>query len=223
MNLVLRLQLHTRIHINKARNTLTDVLASNFPPIIRTKAIRQSVGTAPGSAIEQSVEVNKAITMVEKIADLNLPNSVVTRLIKDALPDGVNVGKEARIAIAKAASIFSEFGGAKLCANLADGIPLTQLFVFICVRAVIYLTSSTASAARKQKHKSLSSDNVLSALEEIEFENFIEPMRVALEAFRKNTAEKKLSKANETSETNGTKTDADDSVREQSAVMEIEE
>lgn len=64
---------------------------------------------------------------------------------------------------------------------------------------------------------------MLSALEEIEFENFIEPMRVALEAFRKTTAEKKQSKANETSETNGSKTDADDSIREQSAVMEVEE
>lgn len=46
--------------------------------------------------------------MVEKIADLNLPNSVVTRIIKEALPDGINIGKEARIAIAKAASIFSK-------------------------------------------------------------------------------------------------------------------
>lgn len=47
--------------------------------------------------------------MVEKIADLNLPNSVVARLVKDALPEGISIGKEARLAIAKAASIFSEW------------------------------------------------------------------------------------------------------------------
>lgn len=35
--------------------------------------------------------------MVEKIQDLNLPTAVVTRLIKDALPDGTNISKEARI------------------------------------------------------------------------------------------------------------------------------
>lgn len=47
--------------------------------------------------------------MVDKIQDLNLPATVVTRLIKEALPDGINIGKEARAAIARAASIFSKF------------------------------------------------------------------------------------------------------------------
>lgn len=42
----------------------------------------------------------------------------------------------------------------------------------------------------------MSSDNVFSALEEIEFENFIEPLREALELFRKMNKEKK-SKAND--------------------------
>lgn len=46
--------------------------------------------------------------MVDKIQDLNLPATVVARLIKESLPDGINIGKEARSAIAKAASIFSK-------------------------------------------------------------------------------------------------------------------
>lgn len=46
--------------------------------------------------------------MVEKIQDLHLPNTVVARIIKDALPEGINVGKEARCAIARAASFFSK-------------------------------------------------------------------------------------------------------------------
>lgn len=66
-----------------------------------------------------------------------------------------------------------------------------------CILTVIYLTSSTAAAAKKQKHKSLSSDNVFSALEETEFEHFIEPLRESLEAFRKLNKEKKSSKTNE--------------------------
>lgn len=47
--------------------------------------------------------------MVDKIQDLNLPATVVTRLIKEALPEGINIGKEARAAIARAASIFSTY------------------------------------------------------------------------------------------------------------------
>lgn len=47
--------------------------------------------------------------MVDKIQDLNLPATVVSRLIKEALPDGINIGKEARSAIARAASIFSKY------------------------------------------------------------------------------------------------------------------
>lgn len=44
--------------------------------------------------------------MAERPEDLNLPNAVVTRIIKEALPTGVNVGKDARLAISKAASVF---------------------------------------------------------------------------------------------------------------------
>lgn len=47
--------------------------------------------------------------MVEKISDLHLPNTVVARIIKEALPDGISVGKEARSAIARAASMFSMY------------------------------------------------------------------------------------------------------------------
>lgn len=142
--------------------------------------------------------------MVDKIQDLNLPAAVVTRLIKESLPDGINIGKEARSAIAKAASIFSKSKGIERRKN----DPAFQYSLYSIVVSVIYLTSSTAAAAKKQKHKSLSSDNVFSALEEIEFENFIEPLRDALESFRKVNKEKKSSKANdskieETPNTNG--------------------
>lgn len=87
------------------------------------------------------------------------------------------------------------------------------------ISAVIYLTSSTAAAAKKQKHKSLSSDNVFTALEEIEFENFIEPLRDALETFRKVNKEKKSSKANdskidETPNTNGNGDAIDEDMKE---------
>jgi DNA polymerase epsilon subunit 3 len=46
------------------------------------------------------------IKMAEKMDDLNLPAAVVTRLIKEALPEGVNISKESRTAVSKAASVF---------------------------------------------------------------------------------------------------------------------
>lgn len=87
---------------------------------------------------------------------------------------------------------------------------------------VIYLTSTTAVEAKKQKHKSLSADNVFSALEEIEFENFIEPLREALETFRKVNKEKKSSKneskiTNDTNATNTADEDMDDDMNESAA------
>lgn len=165
--------------------------------------------------------------MVDKIQDLNLPTTVVTRLIKEALPDGINIGKEARSAIARAASIFSEWSFTQYHPNTYHTFPLYKcqfkwLNFILFPLTVIYLTSSTAIEAKKQKHKSLSADNVFSALEEIEFENFIEPLREALEAFRKANKEKKSSKnesktTNDTSAMNTADEDMDDDMNETAA------
>ena len=53
--------------------------------------------------------------MAERPEDLNLPGSIVSRIIKDALPDGTKVSKEAQQAIAKAASVFVLY--ATSCSN----------------------------------------------------------------------------------------------------------
>lgn len=45
---------------------------------------------------------------MEKIQDMNLPSVSVQKIIKYALPDGIGVAKEARIAISKAATVFGE-------------------------------------------------------------------------------------------------------------------
>ncbi|XP_015125919.1 DNA polymerase epsilon subunit 3 [Diachasma alloeum] len=100
--------------------------------------------------------------MAEKLEDLNLPNAVVTRIIKEALPDGVTVGKEARVAVAKAASIF-----------------------------ILYLTTAANTIAKKGNRKTISGPDVLQAMEDIEFDRFIEPLREALENFKKSQREKK--------------------------------
>jgi len=103
--------------------------------------------------------------MAERPEDLNLPNAVVTRIIKDAIPDGVAVSKEARLAISKAASVF-----------------------------VLYATSCSNNFALKNKRKTINAQDVLSAMEDMEFEQFIEPLQQCQEAFRQEKSEKKTQK-----------------------------
>lgn len=100
--------------------------------------------------------------MVERIEELNLPNAVVTRLIKEALPEGISISKEVRRAMTRAAAVY-----------------------------VIYLTSTCTKFAHNQNHKTISAMNIYEALKEVEMEHFIEPLKRDLEVYRKNVKEKK--------------------------------
>lgn len=100
--------------------------------------------------------------MVERIQDLNLPNSNITKIIKDSLPADVNMDKEARIAIARATSVF-----------------------------IMYLSSNAAAAAHKHNHKTFSAQDVLNAVNEMEFANFMGPMKASLQVHQKSMKDKK--------------------------------
>ncbi|XP_071821601.1 DNA polymerase epsilon subunit 3-like [Apostichopus japonicus] len=100
--------------------------------------------------------------MAERPEDLNLPQSVIGRIMKDAVPDGVSVSKEARNAVSKAASVF-----------------------------VLYATSCANNQALQAKRKTLSANDVFQALRDMEFEEFIEPLQASLEEFRKDQKTKK--------------------------------
>uniref|UniRef100_A0A8D2GVL9 DNA polymerase epsilon subunit 3 n=1 Tax=Urocitellus parryii TaxID=9999 RepID=A0A8D2GVL9_UROPR len=93
--------------------------------------------------------------MSERPEDLNLPNAVITRIIKEALPDSVNISKEARSAISCASSVF-----------------------------VLYTTCCANNFA-------MNASDVLSAMEEMEFQRFITPLKEALEAYRREQKGKK--------------------------------
>ncbi|KAF2360601.1 Transcription factor CBF/NF-Y/archaeal histone domain [Trinorchestia longiramus] len=84
------------------------------------------------------------------------------RLIKDSLPPGALVSKEARSAIARAASVF-----------------------------VLYATSTANALAQANKKKTLQGQDVLDAMKEMDFEQFVEPLTECLEAFKKSQQSKK--------------------------------
>uniref|UniRef100_A0A915IHW1 DNA polymerase epsilon subunit 3 n=1 Tax=Romanomermis culicivorax TaxID=13658 RepID=A0A915IHW1_ROMCU len=100
--------------------------------------------------------------MAEKTEDLNLPLAVVSRIIKNALPDGVNISKEARIAVARAASVF-----------------------------VLYATTSANGYAIKAKRKTLAATDIMQALADMEFEELVEPLQQFLDAKKQDARLKK--------------------------------
>jgi len=92
--------------------------------------------------------------MAERPEDLNLPLAVVSRIIKESLSDNINVSKEARQAISKAASVF-----------------------------VLYATSCANNFALKGKRKTLAANDIFQAMEEMEFERFVPELKKSWEAF----------------------------------------
>uniref|UniRef100_T1HLF8 DNA polymerase epsilon subunit 3 n=1 Tax=Rhodnius prolixus TaxID=13249 RepID=T1HLF8_RHOPR len=94
--------------------------------------------------------------MAERVEDLNLPNAIVTRIIKECLPDGINVSKEARTAIARATSIY-----------------------------ILFITSTANNVATQASRKIISTNDVFKALEEKEFSSFVKPIQETLEEFKK--------------------------------------
>ncbi|XP_046683194.1 DNA polymerase epsilon subunit 3 [Homalodisca vitripennis] len=104
--------------------------------------------------------------MAEKLEDLNLPISVVARLVKEGLPDGVIVSKEAKTAVARAASVF-----------------------------VLYITSTANTIAMRNKRKTINSDDVFQAVIDTEYQWLQEPLKESFEDFKKLQRQKKESAA----------------------------
>jgi len=104
--------------------------------------------------------------MAERPEDLNLPTSIVTKIIKDCLPNTCKVSKEANAAIAKAASVF-----------------------------VLYATSSANTAAQKSNRKTITGGDVISAMSDMEFEKFVRPLENSLAIWKKSQKDKKDSAA----------------------------
>merc|ERR1712083_752778 len=100
--------------------------------------------------------------MAERPEDLNLPNAVVSRIIKEALPPSMKVSKEAQAAVAKAASVF-----------------------------VLYATSCANNVALKSHRKTIHGGDVVKAMEDMEFDKFIKPLENSLESWKDSQQKKK--------------------------------
>ncbi|CAO1318239.1 unnamed protein product [Diamesa tonsa] len=121
--------------------------------------------------------------MAEKIEDLNLPLAVISRLVKDALPAGAVVSKEAKMAITRAASVF-----------------------------VLFLTSASTEITTGAGQKIVSQSHVMAALKDVEFGHFEADLQIQLQNYKKLLKDKKDRKSEASSNTNAqaNNTTADD-------------
>ena len=94
-------------------------------------------------------------TAMDPEAEFGLPVASITRIVKSRLPEGVQVGKDAKLAFSKAAGIF-----------------------------VLYLTACAGDICRDSKRSTIGVNDIFAALEEIEFEEYKEPLRVFLNRYR---------------------------------------
>jgi len=83
---------------------------------------------------------------------LDLPGAIVNRIIKTALPDTV-LSKDARAALTKSASIFA-----------------------------LYLTSAAQEIASGEGKKTIMPKHVITALQDLDFDDLVEPVEKFLEA-----------------------------------------
>lgn len=113
-----------------------------------------------------------------------LPRTIVRRVVKDKLSevssDGgdVTLHKEALLAFSESARIF-----------------------------IHYLSATAHDICTESKRQIINAEDVLKALEEIEFSEFVEPLRASLEEFRKKNAEKRAGSAKAKEENKKRKTD----------------
>ena len=98
--------------------------------------------------------------------EMSLPVAAIMRIIKAKLPDGVQIGKEAKTAFSKACSIF-----------------------------IMYVTTIANDLAKESKRSTVTATDVLNALKELEFDDFLPMVENSLFAYRENDKAKALEAA----------------------------
>ncbi|KAL6601529.1 hypothetical protein ACP70R_044749 [Stipagrostis hirtigluma subsp. patula] len=122
----------------------------------------------PQAAQEEPAPAAAAAAMTEAEVE-ELPKAIVRRLVKDKLAhvaggEGaeVIVNKDAMAAFAESARIF-----------------------------IHYLSATANDMCKESKRQTINADDVLKALDEMEFSEFVEPLRTALQEFRNKNADRR--------------------------------
>jgi DNA polymerase epsilon subunit 3 len=132
-----------------------------------------------------------------KVQDLQLPLAVINRIVKDALPPGAITKNEAKLALARAASVFILY----LTSGALINIKCRSI-------GILWWFLATSDVCATANQKTISANHVMSALKEIEFDFFIPELEKQLENYRKCMKERKEKKLSINAEkTNGNDSD----------------
>lgn len=102
--------------------------------------------------------------MASKAEEFSLPMACINRIIKESLPDGTTVSKEAKLALMKATCVF-----------------------------ILYSTSVSNEFASKAHRRTLNAEDMFQALEDIELREFIPELRELLESYKTSKSKKHVS------------------------------
>ncbi|CAL9107940.1 unnamed protein product [Musa textilis] len=127
-------------------------------------------GAGKSGEAPATVEATMTIKKAPRAEVEELPKAIVRRVVKDKLSQLASGGEEEDVSVQKDALLaFSES---------------TRIFMH-------YVSATANDICKESKRQTINADDVLKALEEIDFPEFVEPLKVALEDFRRKNAVKK--------------------------------
>ena len=102
--------------------------------------------------------------MASKPEEFSLPMACINRIIKESLPDGTIVSKEAKLALMKATCVF-----------------------------ILYSTAISNEFASKAHRRTLYAEDMFQALEDMELSEFIPDLRAMLDTYKTTSKGRKIS------------------------------
>ncbi|KAI8588115.1 histone-fold-containing protein [Geranomyces variabilis] len=99
---------------------------------------------------------------MSNIENLDLPRSIIGRVIKNALPEGAQIQKDAKAAMIKGCTVF-----------------------------INYLTATALDVTKQGDRKSINANDIFRALSIIEFDQFLPTIKVAVAEFQQKAKEKR--------------------------------
>ena len=144
---------------------LTTVFSSSREIVVSVYKEEMDVVDSEEGAGEEGVAggTPQPSTKESKVPEFEPPAACVARIIKQVLPENVQVTKDARAAFTRAAGIF-----------------------------IFYLTHCANEFSRENKRSTIYTVDILSALKELDFGEFEQPVKEFLEQYRAEMASKKV-------------------------------
>ncbi|CAL5080176.1 unnamed protein product [Urochloa decumbens] len=135
------------------------------------KAAKEAAPQPAAAAQEEPAPAPAAPAAAMSEAEVEeLPKAIVRRLVKDKLAHIAGGGEGAEVIVNKDAMVaFAESA---------------RIFIH-------YLSATANDMCKESKRQTINADDVLKALDEMEFSEFVEPLRTSLEEFRSKNADRR--------------------------------